>query len=87
VDPDILIIDEVLGVGDEDYQQKCHQRMDTFRRQGASILFVSHAMDKVQEVCDRAVWIEEGRVAASGPTEDVIRSYLSRVLPPPAASG
>jgi lipopolysaccharide transport system ATP-binding protein len=87
VDPDILIIDEVLGVGDEDYQQKCHQRMDTFRRQGASILFVSHTMEKVQEVCDRAIWIEEGRVAASGPTEDVIRSYLSRVLPPPAASG
>jgi ABC-type polysaccharide/polyol phosphate transport system ATPase subunit len=85
VDPDILIIDEVLGVGDEAFQKKCHTRMEKFRRQGASILFVSHAMDKVREVCERAIWIEGGRVAASGTTEEAIQAYYSYVSQTSAA--
>ncbi len=79
VDPDVLIIDEVLGVGDEAFQKKCHERMTKFRQQGASILFVSHAMEKVREVCDQAIWIDAGRVAASGTAEDAIHSYLSQI--------
>ena len=86
VDPDILIIDEVLSVGDESYKKKCHQRMEKFRRQGASILFVSHVMDDVRKVCDRALWIEEGRVSASGPVEDVIQSYHASFLPSPSTA-
>jgi len=84
-DPDVLIIDEVLGVGDEAYQKKCHERMAKFRRQGAAILFVSHAMDDVRRVCDRAVWIEGGRVSASGLVEDVIHAYHQQLslLPVP----
>lgn len=81
VDPDILIIDEVLGVGDDPFQKKCHQRMEKFRQQGASILFVSHAMDTVRRVCDRAIWIKDGRIAASGPVEEAIHSYLAYASP------
>jgi ABC-type polysaccharide/polyol phosphate transport system ATPase subunit len=87
VDPDILIIDEVLGVGDESFQKKCHQRMEKFRQQGASILFVSHAMETVRRVCDRAIWIEEGRIVASGPVEGAIQSYLAHAAPPALIPG
>jgi ABC-type polysaccharide/polyol phosphate transport system ATPase subunit len=86
VDPDILIIDEVLGVGDEAFQLKCHKRMDIFRRQGVGILFVSHAMNKISEVCDRAIWIEEGRIAASGSTQETIQSYRAHVSQGAAAA-
>jgi ABC-type polysaccharide/polyol phosphate transport system ATPase subunit len=87
VNPDILIIDEVLGVGDEAFQKKCHTRMEMFRRQGASILFVSHSMNKIRETCDRAVWIEDGRAAASGTPDEAIQAYLSHLSKVQAAPG
>ena len=66
VDPDILLIDEVLAVGDERFQLKCQARMDEFRRSGKTIVFVSHSTRQIQEICNRAVWIHEGRVVRDG---------------------
>jgi len=76
VDPDILIIDEVLSVGDEAFQHKCLARMQSFRARGTTILFVSHALDAVQRLCDRAIWIDQGVVRYSGPVHDAAEAYL-----------
>ena len=79
VDPDILIIDEVLAVGDEAYQQKCLARMERFRAKGTTILFVSHSLESIRSICDRAIWIDEGRVRWSGPVDEVARAYRETV--------
>lgn len=83
VDPDVLIVDEVLAVGDESFQEKCRARMADFRAKGTTILFVSHGLDTVRAVCDRAIWIDEGRILSSGPVEQVIDAYRSHLLHPP----
>jgi lipopolysaccharide transport system ATP-binding protein len=75
VDPDILIVDEVLSVGDEAFQQKCLARMQRFRDKGTTILFVSHALEAVERLCDRAVWIDRGGIRFSGPVPEAIDSY------------
>ena len=77
VDPDVLLIDEVLSVGDERFQIKSEARMKDFRRAGKTIVFVSHSARQVNETCDRAVWIHEGRVVREGPA---VRGH--RGLPP-----
>lgn len=74
-DPDILIIDEVLSVGDEAFQKKCIDRMVRFRERGVTILFVTHSLDSAATLCERAVWIEEGRAVYSGPTTKVIDMF------------
>jgi ABC-type polysaccharide/polyol phosphate transport system ATPase subunit len=75
VDPDILIIDEVLSVGDQAFQEKCHQRMQVFRDRGTTILFVSHGLERVEKICDRAVWIDHGMVKAKGEVGATIGAY------------
>jgi ABC-type polysaccharide/polyol phosphate transport system ATPase subunit len=75
VDPDILLIDEVLSVGDERFQIKCEARMNAFRRAGKTIVLVSHSAGQVNEICDRAVWIHEGRVLREGPAAQVTEAY------------
>jgi len=75
VDPDILIIDEVLAVGDEAFQQKCLTRMQSFRARGTTILFVSHALESVQRLCDRAVWLEHGQIRHSGGVGETASAY------------
>lgn len=75
VDADILIIDEVLSVGDEAFQRKCQARMAEFIKSGTTLLFVSHSANQVKELCDRAIWIERGRISAKGPVDDVVQSY------------
>jgi ABC-type polysaccharide/polyol phosphate transport system ATPase subunit len=82
VEPDILIIDEVLAVGDESFREKCLARMVEFRAKGTTILFVSHSLDSVRAICDRAIWIDEGRLRSSGPVELVIDAYRSHLLHP-----
>ncbi len=79
VDPDILITDEVLAVGDEAFQRKCMERIYGFRRAGKTIIFVSHALDVVRSLCDVAVWLDHGRQMASGPSGEVIDAYLADV--------
>jgi lipopolysaccharide transport system ATP-binding protein len=75
IKPDILIIDEVLSVGDESFQRKGYARMQEFRDQGATILFVSHSMDLIEQICQRAAWLDHGQLKAVGKPEDVIYAY------------
>jgi lipopolysaccharide transport system ATP-binding protein len=79
VDPDILITDEVLAVGDESFQRKCMERIYGFRRAGKTIIFVSHALEVVRSLCDVAVWLDHGEQRASGPAGEVIDAYLADV--------
>lgn len=76
VDPDILIIDEVLAVGDASFQQKCYQKIESFRRDGKTILFVSHGMSDVTNLCSQVLWLEKGRARAIGRSIDVASDYL-----------
>jgi energy-coupling factor transporter ATP-binding protein EcfA2 len=77
--PDILLIDEVLAVGDQAFQAKCLQRIAQMREQGVTILFVSHGLSQVRRLCQQAVWLEEGQVQAIGPADQIVIDYLSRV--------
>ncbi len=79
VDPDVLITDEVLAVGDEAFQRKCLERIYTFRRAGKTIIFVSHALEVVRSLCDVAVWLDHGEARAYGPAGKVIDAYLADV--------
>jgi len=76
LDPEILIIDEVLAVGDAEFQKKCLGKMDEVsRREGRTVLFVSHNMAAVRSLCETAIMLESGRIAQIGPVEKTIRSY------------
>jgi ABC-type polysaccharide/polyol phosphate transport system ATPase subunit len=75
VDPDILVVDEILAVGDSGFQQKCFARIDRFRQAGKTILFVTHDMLQVRDHCDRAVLLEKGSIIADGPPAEVVREY------------
>jgi ABC-type polysaccharide/polyol phosphate transport system ATPase subunit len=75
VDPDILVVDEVLAVGDQYFQKKCVDRIAAFRRAGKTLVFCSHHLYYVRQMCDRAVWLHEGRVAGQGPAEEVVDAY------------
>jgi ABC-type polysaccharide/polyol phosphate transport system ATPase subunit len=87
VDPDILIIDEILGVGDAGFQGKCFERIEDFRKRGKTILLVSHSMDNVRKLCDRAMLVHGGQVLEDGPPDRVIARYdelLGNRIPEPA---
>ena len=75
LDPDILVLDEVLSVGDQEFQKKCMDRITEFRRQGKTLLFVSHSPGAVETLCQRAVWLEMGRVRRDGPAGEVVAEY------------
>lgn len=75
VRPDILIVDEILGVGDEAFQKKCTERIQSFREQGASILMVSHVMEAVEKMCQRAVWLDHGKIRYVGDPKEAIAAY------------
>ena len=78
VDPEVLIVDEVLSVGDYLFQQKCVARMKEVIRSGATVLFVSHNLKNVAEFCDRCLLLEKGRTVITGPAREVISAYLDR---------
>ena len=73
--PDILLIDEILAVGDAAFQEKCLNRIEEFRASGTTILLVSHQYHEVAHHCDRALWLDQGRVAAIGATQEVLDRY------------
>ncbi len=73
---DVLLVDEVLAVGDVQFQAKCMRRMNSFRDDGASILFVSHDLGSMENICDRVIWLDEGRVVEDGSVNEVTSSYL-----------
>lgn len=75
VDPDILLVDEALAVGDEGFKLRCHDRMRSFRDRGKTFVLVSHSLAEVAQTCQRAIWIAEGRVCADGPADEVCRAY------------
>jgi ABC-type polysaccharide/polyol phosphate transport system ATPase subunit len=77
-DPDILLIDEVLAVGDAAFQEKSREALVAFRRAGKSLLFVSHAAHSVRQMCDRAVWIDHGAVMMDGRVNEVLDAYQGR---------
>ena len=83
--PEVLIVDEVLAVGDAQFQKKCLGKMKDVSQEGRTVLFVSHDMTAVRRLCTRAILMAGGRVAASGPTAEVVSEYLAReaVLTPP----
>jgi ABC-type polysaccharide/polyol phosphate transport system ATPase subunit len=75
INPDVLITDEVLAVGDESFQKKCIRRMETFLGDGKSLLFCSHSMYHVRKLCQKAIWLVHGQVRAAGDVSEVTNSY------------
>lgn len=77
VQPDILILDEVLSVGDESFKRKCQKRMDLFWSSHVTILVVSHSMSFIKESCDRVIWLDKGNIKCVGEARETIEMYLS----------
>jgi ABC-2 type transport system ATP-binding protein len=77
VDPDVLVVDEVLAVGDAEFQQKCREKFTQYRRDGRTVILVSHSMDLVTEMCDQVAWLNKGQLIEVGSAEPVIANYLS----------
>lgn len=79
VDPDVLLIDEILAVGDQAFQNKCLGKIAALKSQGVTILFVSHDLEAVRNLCDRAIWLEDGVIQEMGTVDRVIDCYLNNV--------
>ena len=76
VDADILLIDEILSVGDEHFQNKCFDKMQELKDQGKTMVFVTHNMGSVKRLCDRAVWLCDGKIKMDGNTDEVVDEYV-----------
>lgn len=77
-DPEVLLIDEVLAVGDAGFQRKCLEKISELRQKEVTIVFISHNADTVRSLCSRAIWLDEGQIVADGSTESVVAQYLDR---------
>ncbi|MBQ7137092.1 MAG: ABC transporter ATP-binding protein [Bacilli bacterium] len=77
VDADILLIDEILAVGDQHFQEKCYKRLEELKKDGKTIVIVTHALDVVKSFCNRAIWISEGVVKMDGDPKKVVGAYLN----------
>ncbi len=80
VDPDVLLVDEILAVGDQAFQAKCLERITALQSKGVTILFVSHSLDTLRRLCSRAIWMEQGQLRVEGPADLVVRRYLDAVM-------
>ncbi len=76
VDADILLIDEILAVGDQHFQEKCYAKLHELKKKGKTIVIVSHSLDSVKDLCDRAIWIYEGKIREDGNVNKVVDDYL-----------
>ncbi|AZI58526.1 ABC transporter ATP-binding protein [Nakamurella antarctica] len=76
VDPDILLVDEVLAVGDAAFQEKCMDKFADFRRQGKTVVIVSHAMGSLRSMCDQAIWLEHGKLVKAGKANEIVDGYM-----------
>ena len=76
VNADILLVDEILSVGDEHFQNKCIEKMLDLKDQGKTMVFVTHSMQSVKKLCNRAVWLKDGKIQMDGNVEDVIQNYV-----------
>jgi len=83
INPEILIIDEVLAVGDANFQTKCAERIRSLRKAGKTLLCVSHASGMVQRVCERAIWLDHGQLIASGPVIEILEAYTGQPVDAP----
>ena len=81
VDPDVLVVDEILAVGDAEFQQKCEQKFIDFRAAGKTVILVSHSLPSIEKMCDHAAWIEKGSLKLVGPADEVIREYSFGAIP------
>jgi lipopolysaccharide transport system ATP-binding protein len=77
--PQILIIDEVIAVGDEEFQRRCFEYLAKLRSEGVTIVMVTHALSLVSNMCDRAIWLDHGQLKQDGPANDVVKAYLKQV--------
>ena len=80
VDADILLIDEILSVGDQHFQEKCFNKMRELKKEGKTMVFVTHSMESVKNLCDRAVWLANGQVRMDGDTNKVVEEYLKETM-------
>jgi len=80
LDPEILLVDEILAVGDINFQKKCMEKIMDFRKNGVTILLVSHNLEQVEKLCDRAMWIDEHKVKIIGDPKEVCRAYRENLL-------
>lgn len=79
IDPDILVVDEVLAVGDVEFQDRCFQKFADFKKQGKTVILVSHAMETVSSMCDQAAWLNQGKLMTVGDAGPTIQAYLDSV--------
>lgn len=79
LEPDILLLDEVLAVGDQEFRERCLERLRAFKAAGGTMVVVTHDPDGIEELCPRALWLEAGRVQGDGPTAEIAAAYLGRV--------
>jgi ABC-2 type transport system ATP-binding protein/lipopolysaccharide transport system ATP-binding protein len=77
LEPELLLVDEVLAVGDAEFQRKCLGRMHEAEEEGRTLLFVSHDLESLGRLCRRSIWLEAGRIRDAGPTDGVVRDYLA----------
>lgn len=75
LEPDVLLVDEVLAVGDHEFQEKCYTKIEEFKKRGVTIFFVSHDMAAIARVCERVLWIDNHVLREDGPTEEVLAKY------------
>jgi ABC-type polysaccharide/polyol phosphate transport system ATPase subunit len=87
LEPDVLLVDEVLAVGDATFQERCYERLHQLRRLGCTIVLVSHDLEAVGRFCERAIWLDRGRVVLDGTTHGTIRGYLERAAERASAAG
>ena len=77
IEPDLLLVDEVLSVGDANFQKKCTEKIDEFKVKGVSFMFVSHSIPQVRKICEKTIWIENSKVMAYGDTREVCDKYVA----------
>lgn len=77
--PEVLLVDEVLSVGDVYFQEKCLDKMQEFKRRGITIVVVSHSPQLVEEFCERAIWLDHGRLVSEGPSRELVKEYIDSI--------
>jgi ABC-2 type transport system ATP-binding protein/lipopolysaccharide transport system ATP-binding protein len=87
LEPDVLVVDEILAVGDAEFQSKCIGRMQEAEEEGRTLIFVSHDLEALSRICQRSIWMDSGTIRDSGPTSSIIRDYLTASLRSQDAAG
>ncbi|HEV3232250.1 MAG TPA: ABC transporter ATP-binding protein [Candidatus Dormibacteraeota bacterium] len=79
IDPDVLLIDEILAVGDESFQRRCFERIRRMKEEGRTMIVVSHSLEQIKDLCTDCLWMEQGEIRAHGPADEVVEQYLAEV--------